>query len=72
MSALGIDPEAETIAAAIIDLAHALDLIVIAEGVENDAQLATLRDLSCDQALGFYWSRPLDSGVLTEQMLTGR
>ena len=49
---LDADTEAETIVAAIIDLAHALDLVVIAEGVETEAQLAVLRRLECDQAVG--------------------
>ena len=58
VAALGSDPESETIVAAIIDLAHALELTVIAEGVETEEQLAVLRRLGCDQAVGFHFSRP--------------
>jgi diguanylate cyclase (GGDEF)-like protein/PAS domain S-box-containing protein len=61
---LDADSEAETIVAAIIDLAHALDLVVIAEGVETEAQLAVLRRLDCDQAVGFYFSHPLPADQL--------
>jgi diguanylate cyclase (GGDEF)-like protein/PAS domain S-box-containing protein len=71
VSGLGSDPESETIVAAIIDLAHALDLVVIAEGVENEEQLAALRRLGCDQAVGFHFSRPQAPEHLTEMILAG-
>ena len=32
---------------------------LVAEGVEDEAQLDMLRDMDCDQAQGFYFSRPL-------------
>ncbi len=69
VAGLGSDPESETIVAAIIDLAHALELTVIAEGVENDEQLAVLRRLGCDQAVGFHFSRPKAPEELTELIL---
>jgi diguanylate cyclase (GGDEF)-like protein/PAS domain S-box-containing protein len=69
---LDADTEAETIVAAIIDLAHALDLVVIAEGVETEAQLAVLRRLECDQAVGFYFSHPLPADQLTVATYMGR
>jgi diguanylate cyclase (GGDEF)-like protein/PAS domain S-box-containing protein len=72
VAGLGTDPESETIVAAIIDLAHALDLVVIAEGVETEQQLLVLRRLECDQAVGFYFSRPLQPERLTELLLTPR
>jgi len=58
VSGLASDHAAATIVAAIIDLAHALGLIVIAEGVESEDQLSVLRELDCDQALGFLFSEP--------------
>ena len=48
----------------IITLAHSLRLEVIAEGVENEAQLQFLKDLECDGIQGFYLSRPLPAQVL--------
>jgi EAL domain-containing protein (putative c-di-GMP-specific phosphodiesterase class I) len=44
---------------AIIALAKALNLDVIAEGVENEEQLALLKTLSCEQVQGFYFSKPI-------------
>ncbi|HET7479609.1 MAG TPA: EAL domain-containing protein [Rubrobacteraceae bacterium] len=47
------------IVAAIIGLAHSLRLAVIAEGVETAAQLEYLRRQGCDEAQGYYLSRPV-------------
>jgi diguanylate cyclase (GGDEF)-like protein len=42
----------------VVDLAHAVGLSVVAEGVETPEQLAKLRQLGCDQAQGYLFSRP--------------
>lgn len=42
-----------------IGLAHNLGLAVIAEGVENAQTADALREMGCDQAQGYYYSRPL-------------
>ncbi|MDO8703717.1 MAG: PAS domain S-box protein [Sulfuricaulis sp.] len=47
------------IAAAIIALAKSLQLTVVAEGVETQAQLNFLRQHDCDTAQGYYYSRPV-------------
>jgi EAL domain-containing protein (putative c-di-GMP-specific phosphodiesterase class I) len=52
------------IARAIIQLAHALDLRVIAEGVETREQLLFLRDNECDEIQGYFFSRPVDTAAL--------
>jgi EAL domain-containing protein (putative c-di-GMP-specific phosphodiesterase class I) len=43
----------------IIDMGHALDLNVIAEGVEQELQYTILKDNLCDCIQGYYFSRPL-------------
>jgi diguanylate cyclase (GGDEF)-like protein/PAS domain S-box-containing protein len=55
-----------TIAQAIIIMAHALRLKVIAEGVENEAQLEFLTANGCDEVQGYYFSRPLPAGPCTQ------
>lgn len=42
-----------------IDLAHNLGLSVVAEGVENQAILDTLRELDCDEAQGYFIGKPM-------------
>jgi len=58
VSGLVDDPSDRKIVAGVIRLAQALGLLTIAEGVENPAQLAVLRELGCDQAQGFLFGRP--------------
>jgi len=52
------DPQEMSIVTTIISLAHALDLKVIAEGVETPAQAQLLRLLKCDQIQGYLVARP--------------
>jgi diguanylate cyclase (GGDEF)-like protein len=49
---------------AIIDMAHSLGLKVVAEGVENQAQLDFLRVNGCDEVQGYLISRPIEAGAL--------
>jgi diguanylate cyclase (GGDEF)-like protein/PAS domain S-box-containing protein len=56
---LGSESGGDEIVSAVIDLAHALGLKVVAEGVESTSQLQILRSLGCDLAQGFLFSRPL-------------
>ncbi|WP_213997639.1 bifunctional diguanylate cyclase/phosphodiesterase [Arsukibacterium sp.] len=62
-------PEAEddqSIAKAIIDLAHNLRFKVLAEGVETAEQLAFLRQQRCDYYQGYYFSRPVPAAEFAE------
>lgn len=52
------DPRAVQVAKAIIDIAHAFECDMVAEGIEDAETLEILRDLGCDHAQGFYWMRP--------------
>ncbi|MHB8591194.1 MAG: EAL domain-containing protein, partial [Vulcanimicrobiaceae bacterium] len=48
-----------TLARAILDVAHGFGLKVIAEGIETVGQYRLLRFLGCDEAQGYYISKPL-------------
>jgi diguanylate cyclase (GGDEF)-like protein len=58
VSVLDNDPTAAAIVGAIITMGHALDLTVVAEGVERPGQAAVLRSLGCDLAQGYLFARP--------------
>ena len=60
------------IALAIISLARALDLKVIAEGVETAAQCAFLRKNGCDEIQGYYFSRPVPADDLAAMLRAGK
>ncbi|PKO82501.1 MAG: GGDEF domain-containing response regulator [Betaproteobacteria bacterium HGW-Betaproteobacteria-13] len=51
--------DSAAIVRAILAMAHSLDLVVVAEGVETQGQLAFLREHRCDTLQGFLFSRPL-------------
>ncbi|WP_305784768.1 putative bifunctional diguanylate cyclase/phosphodiesterase [Symbioplanes lichenis] len=51
--------EDEALVRTIVRLARTLGMTTVAEGIENAAQLATLRELDCDLAQGYHLSRPL-------------
>ncbi|WP_435165016.1 putative bifunctional diguanylate cyclase/phosphodiesterase [Paenibacillus glycanilyticus] len=62
------DPSDAEIVAAIIAMAHNLNIQVIAEGVENEEQMEFLRKHNCDEMQGYFWSPPVSSADI-EQML---
>jgi diguanylate cyclase (GGDEF)-like protein len=59
VSGLGRNDRDTAIVGSVIQLAHALGLLAVAEGVETEEQLASLRSLGCDRAQGYLWSPPV-------------
>ncbi|WLD58400.1 EAL domain-containing protein [Salinispirillum sp. LH 10-3-1] len=55
---VSLDHEADSIVRSIINLAHDLNMQVVAEGVEDDIQLGFLLANGCDQVQGFLFSEP--------------
>jgi EAL domain-containing protein (putative c-di-GMP-specific phosphodiesterase class I) len=64
-----IAEESRQIVKSVIDLAHALGLVAVAEGVEDSDTLRLLADLGCDHVQGYHVARPMDPGKLVPWML---
>jgi EAL domain-containing protein (putative c-di-GMP-specific phosphodiesterase class I) len=56
---IGENKDNTAIVAAIVSMAKALELTVVAEGVETESQLEVLTRLECDEAQGYLFSRPI-------------
>ena len=63
-----VNPDDASIAAAIISLGKSLNLKVIAEGVENEAQMSFLRAHQCDEIQGYYFSKPLTAVEVVDKL----
>ena len=61
---MGDDARAAALVASTIALAHSLDLRMVAEGVETGRVFSELRRLGCDQAQGYFMSRPVPAADL--------
>jgi predicted signal transduction protein with EAL and GGDEF domain len=66
---LGKDLGDNAIVTAIVNMARALALRVVAEGVETQEQLDILQDIGCDEHQGYFYSRPLPAHEFIDQYL---
>jgi diguanylate cyclase len=62
------DPRADAIVRAVVNLAHALNVTTVAEGVENAGIAAYLRDCGCEVAQGIYYSPPITAAAMMGSM----
>jgi diguanylate cyclase (GGDEF)-like protein/PAS domain S-box-containing protein len=63
---IGREPRDRKIVAAVTAMAHALDMTVIAEGVENAVEREALAAVGCDEAQGYLFARPCEAAQLAE------
>jgi diguanylate cyclase (GGDEF)-like protein len=68
---LATDPRQAAIVASIILLAQGLGMQVVAEGVEEQAQLQILKDMDCDLFQGYLFSRPVPAAAFMEMLNKG-
>ncbi|MBU2670497.1 EAL domain-containing protein [Actinoplanes bogorensis] len=54
-----------SVAEAVLHIARTFNLSPVAEGVEDEAQVAMLRDLACTQAQGYHFAKPMPASELT-------
>jgi EAL domain-containing protein (putative c-di-GMP-specific phosphodiesterase class I) len=64
VSDLLVSEEARTIVQATIQMAHTLQLRVVAEGVETEAQRDLLLELGCDELQGYLFAKPMSARAL--------
>ncbi len=57
------------ITGAIVDLGKAMQLVILAEGVETQAQCRFLTDIGCDLAQGYFYSKPVPADEITTLLL---
>jgi len=69
---LAVNGGEDAIVAAIVGLSHALGLAVIAEGVETQSHLDSLKSLGCDCAQGYLFARPGEPSAIDELIMAGR
>lgn len=65
ISEMGNNDNCNKLVRSVIMMAHALDLTVVAEGVESQHQAHLLRDMDCDLLQGFYFGKPLPASQMT-------
>ncbi len=68
VTGIGVTTTDTAIVASIVALAHALDLDVVAEGVETADQLEQLRAHDCRRGQGYFFAPPLEASALTEAL----
>src|ERR1700730_7895000 len=66
--AVALNPDDAAITTAVISMAKSLNLKVIAEGVEDEAQMSFLRAHQCDEIQGYYFSKPLAVDKVAEKL----
>jgi diguanylate cyclase (GGDEF)-like protein/PAS domain S-box-containing protein len=62
------DPKDAAITSHLVNLAHALGLVAVAEGIESEGQLDSLQDFGCDLGQGFLFARPMPADQITEHL----
>jgi EAL domain-containing protein (putative c-di-GMP-specific phosphodiesterase class I) len=72
ISNMDTDPENREIVRTIIVLAHNLGLKVVAEGTEKEEQISLLKELNCEMAQGYLFSRPADDQAMLKLLAANR
>jgi EAL domain-containing protein (putative c-di-GMP-specific phosphodiesterase class I) len=66
------DPESREIVRIIIMLAHNLGLKVVAEGAETEQHINLLKQLNCEMAQGYFFSRPADDQAMLSLLVSNQ
>jgi EAL domain-containing protein (putative c-di-GMP-specific phosphodiesterase class I) len=72
IAGLGVNADDAALVAAALSMGSALNMKVVAEGVETDAQAERLQSMGCALAQGFRFARPMDAGALRRLLVAQR
>ena len=72
ISNMDSDPESREIVRIIIMLAHNLHLKVVAEGTETEEHINLLKQLNCEMAQGYFYSRPADDQAMSKLLASNQ
>jgi EAL domain-containing protein (putative c-di-GMP-specific phosphodiesterase class I) len=71
VSQIDTNEKSATIVGAFIQVGHSLGMTTLAEGIETEGEWRFLAEQGCELGQGFYFSRPVPAGVLTERFRSG-
>ncbi len=69
---IATDPDSRTLISAMIAMAHKMNMLVVAKGVETEEQLSFLREAECDEAQGYLFSGPVPPEQFSELMVVAK
>jgi diguanylate cyclase (GGDEF)-like protein/PAS domain S-box-containing protein len=72
VSGMAADSTDREVVAAVVGMCRALNLVVVAEGIETPEQAEVLRELGCDIGQGFLFAKPLPAEQMDELVQSGR
>jgi diguanylate cyclase (GGDEF)-like protein len=67
---IGSNPDKHPLLKGMIELSHALNLTVVAEGAETDEEVAVLREMGADRVQGYVFSRPVSAAEIPAAVLS--
>lgn len=66
IDSIDVQKDGKDFVSSLIALMHQLGMTVVAEGVDNEIQLAYLRENQCDYIQGYIWGKPMDEAAMRE------
>jgi EAL domain-containing protein (putative c-di-GMP-specific phosphodiesterase class I) len=71
VQAVACEPRTATLVKSVVDMATALRLATVAEGIETNEQLRRIQELGCVFGQGYLFSRPVEASVIADLLTSG-
>lgn len=69
VSSMSVSVKDQQLVKLMIEMGHLVDLTLIAEGVEEESEGELLSSLGCDEAQGYFYSRPQPANIITQMLM---